>query len=909
MSGLERQYTMNLKSRLFKKPWQHKDPEVRASAVRESDDPELKTELAELAQHDDSPEVRLAALKRINTEAFWLDARLRESDSDILTAADEFLAREVPRSGDAKMRVERLEWFSRIDSPELIRKMASAATDIALRRAALERISSQGFLGDCFAAESDDELAAEILARIEQKSTLERLSQQLRKTHKKRAQAASERLMAVRVASGEAEANQAPAESLVARIEALSQGKHDQGDRAEELAEIEQQWKGLDSPPEPLKRRYEGARSIVRASLNRPEQPPEKAGEVPPQSIETAQEPHAPLREAAEHIRTTIRQARKNIKPTELLAGWDRAWNRIDQISEADQALKEEMLPLLRELQAQVEQHSAADKAIGPDDKKVSSEPSTDFDALLDRTAQALEAGNIAQSHGLIHELRSELGKLPNKARPRQVSGRLQRMEGRLKEMRDYQHWSHNKHRDELIEQVEKLPESGQHPDAISAALKEARNEWQRLEKLEILPGDRKRFAAPPGQWRRFQNACKNAFESAKPYFEKRHEIQQETLEQLDRFIEQGMALAGEENPDSKHLQQYMRSSRQAIRRMDDLPPKARGRSAARLRELMDAISGRLDEVFEQVELTKRRLITEARALAHEKDLKTAIDKAKALQSQWQKAGSGRRKLEQKLWDEFREPIDPLFDKLKGERQDQKEADQERIAELEVLCKQAEELAGLDDDELAAAEGRMTGLSSEWNTSTGRPGKLNTRFEKAEAKFRKRLEKLHEKARSRARDKIETMAAAVQSIWKRRSNGEMDNLAADLPAVDPEDDDELVIKLHQVATRLADPEISDEELASQAEENADSARQVVVEMEFLSGEETPEADRKLRMDYQVHRLAQRMSERNSAPDLETELAALSRRWYASLPQPPERHDELSRRFARSRDTIERMFGG
>ncbi len=899
---------MNLKSRLFKKPWQHKDPEVRSRAVRESDDPELKAQLAELAQHDEAPDVRLAALKRINTEAFWLDARLRESDASILAAADDFLAREVPRSTNSEMLSERLEWFAHIETADLVRKMAQSATDVALRRAALERISAQGFLGDCYAGEKDESLAAEILARIDQKSTLERLSRELRKTRKKRAQAATERLNALQVASGEAEADQTAAETLVLRMEALSRGEYESGNRADHLAEIEREWSTLDAAPEGLQRRFEGASNIVRSSLNRParNETGQSAGD---QAAEQAdQAPHSGLQEAAEHIRETIRQARKDIKPAELLATWDRAWNQIRQVSEADQALKEDILPLLRELQVQVEQQSS-EKTDSGKQQSDDTKPAVDFDALLDQTAEALESGDIANSHGLIRRIRSELGKLPHKARPGKVSGRLQRMEGRLKEMRDYQHWSHNKHRDDLIEQVEKLPDSGQHPDAISAALKEARNEWQRLEKLEVLPGDRKRFAAPPGQWRRFQNACKNAFDSARPFFEKRQQVQEETLEQLEQFIEKGMALAGEDNPDSKLLQQYMRKSRQAIRRMDDLPPKARGRSAARLRELMDALSSRLDQAFEQIELTKRRLITEAKALAHEKDLKTAIDKAKALQAQWQKAGSGRRKLEQKLWEEFREPIDPLFQKLKGERAEQKEADRERIAELEALCKQAEELAALPDDQLQAAEGRMSGLAGDWNASTGRPGKLNTRFEKAEAKFRKRLAKLHDKARAQARDQVERMARAVQDIWSRRLEGQLDQLADELPVIDQDSEDELVIQLHRTATRLASPDVPDDELTELANGNSDKARQVVVEMEFLSGEETPESDRKLRMDFQVRRLAQRMGERDGGPGLEQELAELVRRWYASLPQSLEHHKELSARFARSRDVLENMFGG
>lgn len=892
--------TMNLRSRLFKKPWQQKDPATRAQAVQESDDSELREALPELAQHDPSPGVRLAALKRINTEPFWLDARLRESDGDIRAAADAYLVRSVGRTSDDDLRNARLDWFATVEDAGLVRRMAAEAADPALRRAALGRINAQGFLGDRYASESDDGLAAELLERIDQVSTLERLSERLRRTSKQRARAVARRLADLRAAGGQNDPDHEAAEDLVRQIESLARGGSE-GNQAEALERLEGQWSEVREPDATLARRFEGAAKIVRAALDRPAPAPSEAVETDETQSEQSN-PDSALNKVADRIHAAFRQRQKSLKPAELLGDWDRAWNQIKTPSDADRGLKDELLPLLRELQAQIEQ-KAAPKA--PPGKSPTPDPAADFGPRLNEVADSLESGDIARSHELIRQLRSDFDRLPRRSRPREHGGRLQRMEGRLKEMRNWQHWSNNQHRDELIERLEALPGSGQHPDAITAALKAARAEWQRLEKLEVLPGDRKRFAAPPGQWRRFQDACKNAFETAKPYFEKRNEVQNDNLEQLDKFIEMGLALAGDDDADSKKLHNTMRSARLAIRRLDDLPPKTRGRSAARLRELMDAVSGRLDERYERIELTKRRLVTEARALAHEKDLKTAIDKAKSLQAEWQKAGSGRRKIEQKLWEEFREPIDPLFEQLKGERDEQKQADKEALAELDALCDQAEALLKVPEDELESAAGKMAGLAEDWFSRGGRPPRLNQRFDKAETAFKQRLGDIEQAARERVRSRLDQLAASVQSLWERRLDAGPEDLATEMP--EPADEDDALCRnLIAQAQALADADF--DALEARVTANEEAARQVAVEMEFISGRETPEEDRKRRMDYQVKRLAERMSERGSQQDLPAELEALVRRWYESLPQPPAVHRELARRFGKSRELIENMIG-
>ncbi|MFW5815599.1 MAG: DUF349 domain-containing protein, partial [Wenzhouxiangella sp.] len=752
---------MNLRSKFLKKPWQQKDPEARAAAVRDPQDPELKAQLPQLAQHDESALVRLAALEQIDTEPFWLDARLRETDPAIVAAAERFLQRSILKSDDPELEAARLEWLALVDDAELIRKIAATAASVALRRAALARINAQGFLGDCYVSEPDEALADEILPRLQQASTLERIVTALRGRNKRRARAAAEALERIQSARGEGQAGQAASQRLVEEAEQFARGNF-KGDREAKLSDLRRRWLAVPDHPEALAHRFDSAMRIAEAAQQRPATAALAAPEPTPAAPPEPAAPDPALAAAADQLRTRIRRGRK-LDPTELLAAWDRAWNQLEQIGPADEQLKQDLLPLLRELQALVQQR-ARQKTAQPAAPagKADDKTATDFQTRLDAVGALLEAGDIGPAHAQLLDLRREHDRLPARQRSGPVNGRLQRMEGRLKEMRDWQHWSNNQVREELIAQVELLPGSGQHPDAITAALKQARSEWKRLEALEVLPGDTRRFAASSGQWRRFQAACKGAFEAARPFFEKREQVQKDNLETLQAFIEAGQAAAASAEADSGQLLGFMRKARQAIRRMDDLPPKSRGASAAALRALMDRLSKRLDELFEDLESTKRKLVAEARALAHEKDLKTAVDKAKALQQQWQRAGSGRRKVEQQLWREFREPIDALFEQLKGEQNQRREADQQALAKLESLCTQAEALVEAADEELDAASARFNGLLQEWLRQDARPQRLNQRFERAERRLHKRCEDRRSQAVARERDRLWTLAGTLQ---------------------------------------------------------------------------------------------------------------------------------------------------
>ncbi|MDX1625732.1 MAG: DUF349 domain-containing protein [Wenzhouxiangellaceae bacterium] len=895
---------MSLKERLFGHPWESRDATTRLHAVQTGNDTKMFAVLADIARDDPAAEVRLAALKRFDDESMWLGARASDDDAEIRAAADRALIRTVTSSASENPG-ERVAWVAGLEDRETLRRLATEAADAAVRRAALARIDAQGFLGDALVGEPDEEVAAELLSRIDQPSTLKRIAGPLRKRHKQRHQALLKRLAALEGRSGRHDAADELAMALVQRIESLARGAF-RGDREAEADRLEAEWKSIEDPDEGMERRFSGALAIVRRSLE-----PQSA--VPP-----AEQPASPAEANADLLAMT--EEIQSLAGRRFSAGVRRrfeqlserfaeAWAGIGQPSDPDRTTKARFEALADEIRSRAAgeatsapaENEAAPSRESPDSPPVE-ELLAELDDALTRAAEALEGGDIVESDAAVRAARSAFDRIPRRQQPDEASGRLTRMAGRLKEMRNWQHWSNNKLRERLIERAEELAESELHADAITARLKELRARWKELDAQEVLPGDKRRFAAPHSQWRRFQAAAKQAFDTARPYFEKRHEVQDRSLEELESFVDDAAGVAGDDEAPQQKLLKYLRAARQAIRNLDELPPKARGRMAGRLRSLMDDLSAGLDRHFDAVEREKRRLVAEARKLAHEKDRSVAVERAKSLQAEWKNAGRARRKVDDELWKEFREPIDPLFEELKASRKEEDAAERERVRSIETLCQRAEELASAEDDALDDAAGPLAGLEAEFTAQEPIPPHLRRRFEAALAKHRDRQRERRVRLRRESGRHLAALAEALQAGWRAREE------QAEFPdAPDVDDDDPLQRRL---GARLADLRDGDADaLAAEVEQWTDDARQVVIEMEFLSGTETPEKDRQRRMDYQIQRLSSRMAEGAPRPDLDAERDALQRRWLESHPHALAEHDDLVGRFEAADRILQQMTEG
>ena len=894
---------MSLKERLFGPPWESKDTAIRARAVVSANDRRLFAQLPAIAAGDPDPEVRLAALKRLADETAWLEARGNDSDTNIRAAADRFLLRAVCQTPGGERLERRLAWLEDVENGESIRRIAASGADPELRRAALARIDSPGFLGDRVVSEADDAIAGEILQRIEQISTLKRITSELRKAHKHRQQAVVRRLAALEGDSETHDARDELAAGLIARAEKLARGDFS-GDRKTKADELKAQWRELNNPEPGLARRFEGAMRIVESALApRPAAAPDSPDAA---ASKTADAELERLCEQAQQLAAQPAGERTATALAQLISAFDRRWNALRSPGQADSAVRERFQALVSELQARVElqrqQQPEPEKDAGADGTKTDQENA--LNQALEQVDQALESGDIAAAHQALGTARSLHERMSRRNRSDRVAGRLGRMAGKLKEMRDWQHWSNNELRERLIERVGEIDAENLHPDAVTERLKELRQRWKELDAHEVLPGDRRRYAAPQGQWRRFQRACKDAFDAARPYLEKRSEVREQSHRELEQFLDDARGVVADEATSSDTLIRYQRAAREAIRNLDALPPKTRGKAASALRELMDSISAALDRHFDAIEGEKRRLVAEARKLAHEKDRAVAIDRAKALQAEWKKAGRGRRKSDDQLWREFREPIDPLFEDLRQERDERRQADHQHAEALKTLCGRTEELAeGADPEALA---GQIAGLEEEFNQYSTVPPALRKRFQQALDRFQDRIRSARE-ARVQARTgHLAALAEQLQNAWQQLLAGKarptLDELSEDFG------DDALGKRLRDRLEQLvgaSDPETH----RAWVDDLTGEARQVVIEMECLSGVESPEEDRQQRMDYQINRLSSRLGEGAPKADLDAERAGLQRRWLASFPHDPEQHKALQKRFEKADKILKEMASG
>lgn len=893
---------MSLKERLFGPAWESRDAETRRTAIRTEDDERLARRLPEIASGDPDAGVRLAALKRLGDEAAWLRARSEDADADIRDQADRAVLQRVCRTPADGGLDARLAWLAQVENAEFLRRLAADAADSPLRRAALERIRAQGFLGDRAVAETDDALATGLIERIDQPSTLKRIAKELRKRHKHRHQAVMERLARLEQHAEAHAATDELAGHLIDRMERLARGES-HGDRKTEADRLEARWRELACDDPGLNRRFRGALEIVRSALaGRRERAAEQAAPAPrPQPASDAELER--LTERAQALATAPVDDDTAGAVQEVISAFDRRWNALRRPSEPDRALRTRFDALIAELQARLAPPTARPDAPRPAPSQ-SSNADTEAARMalaeaLEQADRALDSGDVGDAHAAVSAARSRLDRWPGRRAPREASARLGRMSARLREMRDWQHWSNNKLRERLIERVEEIDPAELHPDAITARLKELRARWKELDQSEVMPGDKRRFPAPQAQWRRFQNACKQVFDAARPYLERRNELREQSLAELRAFIDDARAVVADDDAPAETLIRYQRAARQAIRNLEELPPRHRSRSAADLRGLMDDVSAALDRRFEAVEAEKRRLVAEARKLAHETDRRAAVDRAKALQAEWKRAGRGRRKIEDKLWREFRAPIEPLFENLDRERAERRQAENEHFEALERLCHDAESLAERDDAESAA--GPLAGLEDQFHGHKRVPAKLRHRFAAAVESHRARL-RLQRAARDAERsERLWSLAGVLQRVGAARMRGEAVDIA-DVAA--PPDGDRLARTLFERIRALSEADA--EHLPADVEAATASARRVVIEMEFLSGLESPGGDRQLRMDYQVERLSNRLGQGAPRPDLASERRELHRRWVASLPHHPDAHDALRKRFEAADAVLRRM---
>lgn len=831
---------MKLSRILFKPKWQDADPAVRIASVASDPDPELVAALPDLTRTDPDARVRLAALRRLGDYERWRERSTADPDANVRQAArGTYLALMCSGAANRPPLARLVAELETLSAAE-IETVATTSVDRDLRAAALGYVTRPALLADRASSDPDPALRLAALARVDDGAALERIAERARKSDKNVARIARERVAALRIGAGDAAAIAARAEALCMRLDELLRVPGD--DRRAARSSVQSQWQALGPHvPPALQARFAGANALL-DRLGAPRQPPP----APAAGI-ADEDVHA----AAQRVEATpAAGAAAPVEPAE---------------AEDDRG---EQVAATLALRARVD---AAVAAADRDTRREREQREERIDSI-GRAAGAFEerlaAGDTAGAHAeheRIAAIAAELGKLPPA-----LERRLAPLHERFAELRRWQHWSNQRRRRALCDEIEQLAGAGLHPDAVATRVRDARVEWQRLDRME---GAGAEAGEPGGLARRFHGVCQRALKPASTYFEKRAALRDSHRQELEALLARAAALPAECD-DLKAMAALRRELGAALRELDTVDPRARGTLARRLKEAIAAIEPRLDARAADVAAAKARLIERAAALAAAPD-RNAARGARELQQQWTVLGEGARASDQRQWREFRAACDRIFAGLDSERRQRDDEARQRGALAAAIVEEAEAAVAQAPHASVRHE-----LERRWRALERPERALERRFQDAVEALRGR------EAQAARATRLSRFSVALERYALLREAERGVRVLAD-------DDTSLTDGLAEPFARILSERRAGAAVADADADSIEAARDLLVELEFAAGIPSPADDRQRRMDFQVRRLSARMRGTTVVADPHAQFDALLERWFRLPPRLPE---ALERRF-------------
>ena len=205
----------------------------------------------------------------------------------------------------------------------------------------------------------------------------------------------------------------------------------------------------------------------------------------------------------------------------------------------------------------------------------------------------------------------------------------------------------------EAAEEIELVPAMGGRK--MQETLRNLREEWKKVDKQ----------AAPnPALWKRFDAACNKAHVVVDAWLKEARAQTAANKAQRLALIEELKTWAAEhaQGPDWKGVARQLHQFAQRWRESGHLSEKMFAELQPQWKAAIHAAHEPLETVQKASLERRNALIAEAQALGAAPTLR--IDAVKALQQRWQEEAHAvvlDRRLEQKLWDAFRKPIDEAF--------------------------------------------------------------------------------------------------------------------------------------------------------------------------------------------------------------------------------------------------------
>lgn len=874
---------------LFKPKWQHRDETVRANAVAQLRDAELFKALPALATDDPSEAVRSAALERLNDRSLLLRAALEDHSETLRLRLRKRLLKDLLAASDGT----EFEPLLAVADAETIERIAVEARAVTLRRKALQKVERAGLLADRALADNDPEIRVWLADRLPEGPSLERVLEGARTRDKRLYKRIRERLDSSRKSAGSPALIEAEALALCQRLEQLLRTVPGDAELQAEAAQAS--WNAFgEAAPAHLLTRFSGTLQTLRRAIEdiRNPRPPAVSEPAPleaaatPSAAPAAEEPDpTPAAELQQLLEQASSASADEGTLSQLKTRWASSWATLAHTPANQQLRKlfEQQVQQLREqLALQSQQHQ---------------ERQAGFRQVLEQFAQALDAGHLQAARSA----ESQLGSLLDAHRELQQGAdgkRLAALRQRLAKLGQWQRWSSNEARMQLCADMEALPGLGLHPDALSAKVKELQQRFSKLDQLDGLSAEQ---AREQGLARRFRALSHAALKPARGFFEKRAEVRQRHSEDIARQISEVEALLDSQGTDIATLLQHKRSLGDAFRELDRTDPARRSDLAKQMKALLERISSTMDNRFAGVKAEKEKLIAQLRLKIRHAPREEAIEAIKSTQQRFKMAGRGQRASDQALWEELKSVADPVFAAQKVEREAQDQAAAEQVQQRQQLIAAVHALAQESLLHPGAAGQGLSELDQQWRGLSENAGnELEREYNRAVAAVGQAVAQARQQREQERQALLQDKITQLTDIETRQLNGEavQEQTERQQWEARPRLDDGLEQSLQQRLDQTLGGTVSAEVLDA----NATRALQLALLIEYLQGRPAPAAYAAQRMEFQVKRLAARMSgsDVDAATARETELEQALQELLLLGPLRPQLREELQ---ARLRDPI------
>jgi hypothetical protein len=195
-------------------------------------------------------------------------------------------------------------------------------------------------------------------------------------------------------------------------------------------------------------------------------------------------------------------------------------------------------------------------------------------------------------------------------------------------------------------------------------------------------------------QWKAFDTTVSAAYEPVKQHRSEQAQQREVSLAERAEICAQLEALDTEtdwENVDWRAQQVLVNQCRKQWKEAGTVTHKDWDAINPRFNAAMDAVEVHFKAERERNWQARTELAAHAAALLENPDTEAAIEQAKELQTYWDVTLASRSADEQRLWKQFRDPIDALFARAKEERNQQRNEHKAGLAAAEAERVEAEQ--------------------------------------------------------------------------------------------------------------------------------------------------------------------------------------------------------------------------